>query len=69
MITKTFVTLLQLKYKDGEFFIKPRKENTGRYLMKITRGLDIDIDLFFQDTKLNYEQLRGHIRELKNDKS
>jgi acyl-coenzyme A synthetase/AMP-(fatty) acid ligase len=61
----------QLKYKDGEFFIKPRKENTGRYIMEITRGLDIDIDLFFQDTKLNYEQLRGHIQEVKKkyDKS
>ena len=57
----------KLKHKDGEFFIKPRKETSGRYLIELLRDCpeEIDLDLFFQDTKLNMEQLRGHIQEVK----
>ena len=54
-----------LKQEEDEFIIRPRKENTGRYLTALTQGLDIDLELFFQDTKLNMEQLRGHIHEIK----
>jgi len=57
----------KLKHKDGEFFIKSRKETSGRYLMELLRDCpeEINLDLFFQDTKLNMEQLRGHIHEIK----
>ena len=57
----------KLKHKDGEFFIKPRKETSGRYLTELLRDCpeEINLDLFFQDTKLNMEQLRGHIHEVK----
>lgn len=49
---------------DGQFFIEPRKENTARYVSKLFEGLDVDLKLFMQDTKLNMEQLRGHETEL-----
>lgn len=50
----------------GEFFIRPRKETSGRYITELLKDFpeEIDLDLFFQDTKLNYEQLRGHIDEV-----
>ena len=57
-----------LRKEGDEFIIRPRKENTGRYLTALTQGLDIDLELFFQDTKLNMEQLRGHIHEVKKSK-
>jgi hypothetical protein len=56
-----------LRFEDGKFFIKSRKETSGRYLMELLRDCpeEINLDLFFQDTKLNMEQLRGHIHEIK----
>lgn len=50
-----------------QYILKPRKENSGRYLQELLQSCpeEIDLDLFFQDTKLNYEQLRGHIQEVK----
>lgn len=56
-----------LVYRNEKFYIKPRKETSGRYLSQLLVDFpeDIDIDLFFQDTKLNYEQLRGHIKEVR----
>jgi acyl-CoA synthetase (AMP-forming)/AMP-acid ligase II len=59
-----------LRFEDGKFFIKSRKETSGRYLMELLRDCpeEINLDLFFQDTKLNMEQLRGHIHEIKKVK-
>jgi hypothetical protein len=45
---------------DGQFFIEPRD------LPEVPD--DVDLEPFFQDTKINFEQLRGYLNE-RNNKS
>lgn len=52
---------------DGpDFYHVGRKENTTyQYYLDEAERLGVDLFWFFQDTKLNMEQLRGHIHEIK----
>lgn len=46
----------ELEYVDGQYIIHPKKRNQ----IEIPEGFDISP--FFIDTKINYEQLRGHLK-------
>ena len=50
-----------LYVKDNLYFLKGRVENTNT-VFDIPD--DLDLDKFYQDTKLNMEQLRGHLKEI-----
>ena len=45
----------ELEFRDGQFYIRPRK------LPEVPD--DVDLEPFFQDTKINFEQLRGYLNE------
>jgi hypothetical protein len=49
----------ELELIDGQYIIHPKP----RHNVELPEGFDITP--FFQDTKINYEQLRGHIHEVK----
>ena len=51
-----------LYVEDNLYFLKGRVENTNT-VFDIPD--DLDLDKFYQDTKLNMEQLRGHLKEIK----
>lgn len=51
-----------LYVKDNLYFFKGRVENANT-VFDIPD--DLDLDKFYQDTKLNMEQLRGHLKEIK----
>ena len=50
-----------LYVEDNLYFLKGRVENTNT-VFDIPD--DLDLDKFYQDTKLNMEQLRGHLKEI-----
>ena len=50
-----------LYVKDNLYFLKGRVENANT-VFDIPD--DLDLDKFYQDTKLNMEQLRGHLKEI-----
>ena len=52
---------------DGpDFYHVGRTENrVYQYYLDEAERLGVDLFWFFQDTKLNMEQLRGHIHEIK----
>ena len=50
-----------LYVEDNLYFLKGRVENANT-VFDIPD--DLDLDKFYQDTKLNMEQLRGHLREI-----
>ena len=47
--------------KDNLYFLKGRIENINTVF---DLPNNIDLDKFYQDTKLNMEQLRGHLKEI-----
>ena len=51
-----------LYIEDNLYFLKGRVENPNT-VFDIPD--DLDLDKFYQDTKLNMEQLRGHLKEIK----
>ena len=51
-----------LYVEDNLYFLKGRVENANT-VFDIPD--DLDLDKFYQDTKLNMEQLRGHLKEIK----
>ena len=51
-----------LYVEDNLYFLKGRVENKNT-VFDIPD--DLDLDKFYQDTKLNMEQLRGHLKEIK----
>ena len=50
-----------LYVEDNLYFLKGRVENKNT-VFDIPD--DLDLDKFYQDTKLNMEQLRGHLKEI-----
>ena len=50
-----------LYIEDNLYFLKGRVENPNT-VFDIPD--DLDLDKFYQDTKLNMEQLRGHLKEI-----
>ena len=52
-----------LYVEDNLYFLKGRVENANT-VFDIPD--DLDLDKFYQDTKLNMEQLRGHLKEIEN---
>ena len=50
-----------LYVEDNLYFLKGRVENANT-VFDIPD--DLDLDKFYQDTKLNMEQLRGHLKEI-----
>ena len=50
-----------LYVEDNLYFLKGRVENVNT-VFDIPD--DLDLDKFYQDTKLNMEQLRGHLKEI-----
>lgn len=58
--------VLRFEPETQKFYHVGRAENESwRYYSNEAERLGINLDLFFQDTKLNMEQLRGHIHEVK----
>ena len=61
-----------LEIVDGKYILKGRVDNT-MHLDELVKSCPepINLDLFFYDTKINMEQLRGHIKNVKKrlDKS
>lgn len=47
----------ELELVDGEYIIHPKQRSD----LELPEGFDITP--FFQDTKINYEQLRGHLND------
>jgi acyl-coenzyme A synthetase/AMP-(fatty) acid ligase len=55
-----------LEIVDGKYILKGRVDNT-MHLDELIKSCPepINLDLFFYDTKINMEQLRGHIKNVK----
>ena len=50
-----------LELRDGQYILKGRINHTETLQEIMEAFPDINLDLFFQDTKINMEQLRGHV--------
>lgn len=58
--------VLRFEPETQKFYHVGRAENESyQFYLDEAERLNIDLDLFFQDTKINMEQLRGHIHEVK----
>lgn len=58
--------VLRFDEETQSFYHAGRKENEQyEFYLNEAKRLEVDISLFFQDTKINMEQLRGHIHEIK----
>ena len=53
-----------LYMKDNLYFLKGRTKKINS-VIGLNLPDDLDLDKFYQDTKLNMEQLRGHLKEIK----
>ena len=54
-----------LYMSNNKFYLQGRVDNVMNETIQEAKELDIDLDLFFQDTKINMEQLRGHLKNIK----
>ena len=50
--------------KDNLYFLKGRTKKINS-VIGLNLPDDLDLDKFYQDTKLNMEQLRGHLKEIR----
>lgn len=53
-----------LYMKDNLYFLKGRTKKINS-VIGLNLPDDLDLDKFYQDTKLNMEQLRGHLKEIR----